>query len=113
MADGGGAQNLLPPPTHRAYRDAGQLLAAAASGAFPPDEAQWLVATCWNRAALSVRQHRWALAESLVKTTMEVHKHAVRHCRGLDPGMPEKMQAALVRIAEKRRETSKTVGPEI
>lgn len=107
--------SLASASTSRAYRDAGQLLAAAAPGAFPADEAQWLVATCWNRAALHVRQHRWQQAEALVKTTMELHKHAVRHCRGgLDSGLPEKMQSALVKIVEKKRETGKTpAGPEI
>lgn len=74
------------------------------------------MASCWNRAALHVRQHKWASAEALVKVTMELHKHAARHCgRALDPGMPAKMQGALAKIVDRRRENSArgTAEPEI
>ena len=47
----------------RAFRDASAVLAAAPAGAYPSEEAVWLVTTAWNRGALLAKLGRPESAE--------------------------------------------------
>eukprot|EP00898_Chlorokybus_atmophyticus_P006299 jgi/Chlat1/6670/Chrsp49S06131 len=72
--------------TLQLYREVCELLNALKQQDCPKDEGQWLVSTCWNRAALHAKVGRLSEAEAWMKLAlqllknfpaMEVHKPAM------------------------------------
>ena len=88
----------------RAFRDASAILAAAPAGAYPSEEAVWLVTTAWNRGALLAKLGRPESAEvrcvelillpecmtcmppsqPLLKCSLELLKHGAKHAPALE-----------------------------
>ena len=80
----------------RALRDASPILAAAPAGAYPSEEAVWLVTTAWNRGALLAKlgrpesaEVRWfALLSFAFRCTYDVHS-TLAAIPEVQPGAPE------------------------
>jgi hypothetical protein len=83
----------------RAFRDATAVLAGAPAGAYPSEEAVWLVTTAWNRGALLAKLGRADNAEPLLKCSLEMLKHGVKHAPALDAHKAS-MEDTLVRARE-------------
>ena len=101
----------------RAFRDATSVLASSPPGAYPSEEAAWLVTTAWNRGALLAKLGRPESAEvrcrdsalrlalradfdvpsqPLLKCGLELLKHGAKHAPALEEHK-ELMKGTLVR----------------
>ncbi len=86
----------------RAFREAAALLAGVPPGAYPPEEAHWLVTSAWNRGALLAKLGRVESAEPLLKCGLELLKHAVKHAPALEAHKAA-MLDCLANISQKKR----------
>lgn len=81
QAGGGGAGGADSRESRllRAYREAASLLSGVPPGAYPPEEAHWLVTSSWNRGALLAKLGRADSAE--VRRCCAVQRVAARVIR--------------------------------
>lgn len=57
------------------YKQAQQILLGLGNNLYPQDEAQWLVSTAWNRAALYLKLLKYDKAEIWMGVALELLKH--------------------------------------
>ncbi len=95
---GGGGADSRDARVLRGYREAAALLGGTAPGAYPSEEAHWLVTAAWNRGALLAKLGRADAAEPLLKCALELLKHGVKHAPAL-----EAHKAAMLECLVRRR----------
>ncbi|KAL3686112.1 hypothetical protein R1sor_004134 [Riccia sorocarpa] len=64
------------PEVLAVYRQVKEIIASLSGGEYPADEAQWLVATSWNRAGLHLKFQRYGEAEAWMEVALDLVKYA-------------------------------------
>jgi hypothetical protein len=57
------------------YKQAQKILSRLGNNVYPQDEAQWLVSTAWNRAALYLKLQKYENAELWIGVALELLNH--------------------------------------
>lgn len=85
----------------RGFREASSLLASVPAGAYPPQEAEWLMTQAWNRGALLIKLGRPEPGEALLKVGLDLQRHAAKHSPQAEARKAE-MLAALAALSRTR-----------
>ena len=85
----------------RYFREAAALMASVPPGAYPPEEAEWLMTSAWNRGAMLIKLGRVDAGELFLKVGLELQRHAAKHSPGAETHKAA-MLDALAKISSTR-----------